>query len=310
MEPFNGVRIKQVVHTLLLVLLGSTVYGQKVADLCGLNGIWIATDYVKSFDSSKSAIDSRGAFDPRLPAGLRINCSEFIDGKWNLGYAFLHDHSIHPEVSGDGPYAERGRGEQGHFLIDVTDSILMQSMITFNDGYVEQTDYRLSWKYGRDTTLQLIAYQHSYDSEFTNHFTRIAQVPEKGQRFPNPLYFYTRDRILSGRYWLKHHINGDSTFVRFDNYGDVEGYAPLEGFKTYYSTDVYCGPELMDDILSFCKMNWDDEGNSEYLNYVIRHSADLSNTLLYAFTWNKTESRTEQPMILGELVMELEWISE
>ena len=63
--------------------------GDQMADLAVQNakeeikeieGIWIAEDYYNSFESTKSAVKSKNAFDFNYPVAIRINSKEIKNG--------------------------------------------------------------------------------------------------------------------------------------------------------------------------------------------------------------------------------------
>ncbi len=289
------------------------INGQSLDEICALNGIWVAKEYKEAFDQNRSAVKSRSAFNPMSPVALRINCKETFDGKWNLGYARLHDHSIHPEISGTMRFGEKERSEQGNFLIQLSDSSLAQKLIVFNDGHVESTDYRLSWNFEGDTSLSLFAFENSYQLGYTVDFVRVTSVFSEDYQYPNPMYLYTRTKALTGLYSLHIPSNSDTAVIRFSEDGSIHGYKPFSELKTYLSTDVYCGPEATEDLILLCKMDWAYEPDSECKHFVLRfHENEPRSFSFFHYKYNyEAEPWDIEPYLkVGDVAFEFKFIQD
>lgn len=251
--------MKKIMTTILLTILTLTVYCQDrlVDQIKYLEGIWIAEDYLSSFNKTKSSIKSENAFDANDPVGLRINKLEITDSFLNIGYSGLHDHMIHPEISkyavvdGDTIY------EQGHFKINIikSDSLNFHEISEIYYFNYECKAY-LRCTFSPDTLL--ILYRPSTDKveEKTIRFKRISHSFKPTYLFPNPIYYYTRSRTLVGTYTLRDSLNKViSTNFRIELDGKTNGYAPFNDKIFYFSTDIYCGPKTTEDFILFCSYN-------------------------------------------------------
>ncbi|MFN6943353.1 MAG: hypothetical protein ACK4ND_00285 [Cytophagaceae bacterium] len=116
--------MKRLASIILLTFLTLTVYCQNrlVDQIKNLEEIWIAEDYLNSFDITKSSIKSKVAFHSNYPVGLRINRLEIADSSLNIGYIELHDHWIHPEISKYTVVDGNTIHEQRHFQINIAKS--------------------------------------------------------------------------------------------------------------------------------------------------------------------------------------------
>jgi hypothetical protein len=235
-----------------------------VEELNSLQGVWIVEPYLSSFDKTKSAIQSKLAFSSDFPVGLRINSSEIYDGKLNVGASWLHDHLIRPEVS---RYMVAGKDtirEQNCFDLhldkDSANYYLVSDIFYFNyNGKVRCKAY-LTWKFGADTSLILYRPAAEKFSESRLVYKRITNQFNEEHPYPNPLYYYTRTKTLTGTYTLKDSLNKTvATNFTIHPSGKTTGYTPLENRTFYFSTDIYCGPPETEDIILVCtsKENFD-----------------------------------------------------
>jgi hypothetical protein len=248
--------MKRLTYTIILSLLTLTVYSQdKLVDkIKKLEGIWIAEDYLKSFDKTKSSIKSKMAFDPSDPVGLRINMSEITNGFLNIGFSRLHDHLIQPEVSKYSVLNGDTIHEQGHFEINIQKSdslnfIETSEIYNFNFGCKAY----FSWTLSPDTLIILYRPATEKEAEKTIRYRRISNSFQPNYLFPNPIYYYTRSKTLVGTYTLIDSLNKVvSTNFNIDFDGKTNGYAPFKDRTFYFSTDIYCGPVTTEDFVVLC----------------------------------------------------------
>lgn len=240
---------------LSILALSSICTGAQVKkDIKSLNGIWIAVGYYNSFEQTKSAIVSRKAFEPNDPVGLRINSKEIKGGKINIGYATLHRHNIHPEVS---KYEIMGNDtikEQGFFEVNLRGGDSLGFFET-SDIYYFNYEWKsyISWDVN-DSSITLYRPKNDRHEEKSIKYVRVKSSFDSNYPFPNPLYYYVRNRTIVGDYTLK-----DSTGMVLTKKlnilddGTITGYEDFIGLKAYFSTDVYCGPREYDDRIIFCE---------------------------------------------------------
>ncbi len=216
-----------------------------------LEGIWIAEDYLNSFDITKSSIKSKKAFDPNDPVGLRINSLELVDSFLNIGYSGLHDHMIHPEISKYTVVGTDTIHEQGHFQINVKKSDSLNYHLTSEIFYFNfECKAYFSWSFSPDTLLILYRPATEKEKEITIKFKRISRSFKPNYLFPNPIYYYTRSKTLVGNYTLRDSLNNVvSSNFRIDFDGKTTGYLPFKNKIFHFSTDIYCGPETTEDFI-------------------------------------------------------------
>ncbi len=269
--------------TLIFILIsqlcfGQTTLQQRVKDL---SGIWIATDFKQSFDTTHSMISSKKSFDGTVPVGFRFNPTEIKENTWSVGYGELHSHLFHPEVA---DYTIQGKDtiyEQGNIKIDLNqkDSAgyypIPSPFIFFADKAntwvkISENQLTLTWKLpGKD--LKTIRY------------TKIASFFEENYLHPNPRDYYVRKITLVGKYKLKDK-NGKilSNYFRIHNNGLITGYDQLNGKKIDLSTDVYCGPpSVYDNIMIYNHNNLEHPETEVYIFEKENNIIKLSN-----YTWN------------------------
>jgi hypothetical protein len=251
--------MKRLTITILLTILTFTVNCQDrlIDQIKYLEGIWIAEDYLNSFDKTKSSIKSKKAFDANDPVGLRINKSEITSTFLNIGYSGLHDHLIHPEISKYTIVGADTIHEQGHFQINIEKSDSLNYHQTSEIYYFNyESKAYFSWTFSPDTLLILYRPATEKDEEKTIRFKRISNSFKPNYLFPNPIYYYTRSRTLVGTYTLRDSLNKVvSKNFQIDHDGKTNGYDPFKDKIFYFSTDIYCGPETKEDFILFCGYN-------------------------------------------------------
>ncbi|MDY2588528.1 hypothetical protein [Winogradskyella aquimaris] len=240
------------IRTLLtLLLLSNFCFSQEKEKIEAYNGIWIAEEYYNSFEKTKSCLESKNSFAPNEPVGLRINSSEIKNGILNVGFSSLHDHLLRPEVS---EYIVNGKDtirEQGHFKINLSKQISSNEFPTteimfFNDNW------KSSLILGKNTII-LYRPKNKDFKERKIKFIRVEGTFDNNYKYPNPVYFYTRKTLLEGNYTLKDSTNKIITSdLKINVNGVIKGYVEFENKKIYYSTDIYCGPPALDELVLIC----------------------------------------------------------
>lgn len=276
-----------------LVFLFSQSYGQSNLshDIQYLEGIWIAEDYFNSFEETKSPIQSKPAFDATDPVALRINTKEMKDGVLNVGYGTLHDHFIRPEVSKYVIFDGDTIIEQGCFNINVlkADSLDFHCTSGIYDFYGRKSYF--TWKFTPDTTLIIYLPATVNEQEKTIRYKRIAYNFSEEYPYPNPLYYYIRSRMLVGNYIVK-----DSTgrvvckkmTIGLD--GKSKGCNLFANKIFNISTDIYCGPESLEDYVLLYSFDKKFEVSSEVFIY----NRITENVIgFYSGKWENIEDQSE-----------------
>ncbi len=235
----------------------------KIQDLESINGIWIAEDYYNSFEKTNSAIKSKNAFYHNDPVALRINSSEYKNGLLNIGFSVLHDHLLHPEVSEFILKDNDTVREQGSFKINLKSK---DSLGYYKTTKIDYFNYNwvsyLTWDSNNES---VILYRPKSDEhkEVEIKFKRVKSSFESHYKFPNPLYYYTRSKNLTGSYILKDSKGKvlSNNLTIYEN-GLVKGYSILENCTAYFSTDIYCGLPSNEDIIIFKEnvLNYESNG--------------------------------------------------
>lgn len=249
----------QSIHILssaFLILLTYPSYTQDIENtsIHDLNGIWIEKGFYTSFEKHKSILKSKNSFAYELPVGIRINSEEKHGDTFNIGYGVLHSHFLSPEVSRhtiiDGEKFE----EQGSLDLIISDS---NSHFPYNVGYIEYFNEENSSSYlgveinQQDTTLILFRKKSPYLPQDTLRYIRICNKFQPEHKSPNPIYYYTLNRVISGKYKLLSPSNEVlSDKITIKNNGSIVGFDSLKSKRINYSTDVYCGQPKEYDIIT------------------------------------------------------------
>lgn len=273
LDMINSVRIKLFISFLCLPLCG-IAQGTFGSHIKNLSGIWIATDFKESFDTTRSMVKSKKAFDGTTPVGFRFNPKESDKEKAVIGFGSLHSHLFHPEVSGYCIQNGDTIREMGNFEIDLNqkDSAGFYKIpdIYF---YGESKTCLLRIVYSTDTTIELINTETNTLFRSKSKYSRISRSFESDYQFPNPRDFYIRKVTLVGDYILRDSTNKiiSNDFIIQPN-GVCKGYSELENKKIHFNTDHYCGPPSTIDGAIFFDPN--NIRNSETKFYVYKRKTD------------------------------------
>ncbi|MCK0109860.1 hypothetical protein MWU58_11190 [Flavobacteriaceae bacterium S0825] len=276
-------------------------FGQSIKkEIKMLEGIWIAEEYYNSFEENNSAIKSKNAFDPNYPVALRINSKEIKKGILNIGYSVLHDHLLHPEVS---EYLINNKDtirEQGKYKINLKAKDSLNYYKT-TDIYYFNYDWisYFTWDINNNSVSLYRPKGNGHEEKFIV-FKRIPFEFKNDYLFPNPLYYYTRSKTLSGNYTLKDNLgNILSESLTIENNGIVKGFGLLDNFTVYFSTDIYCGPPAKYDLVMFFDDILIDESEAFHYLYVKNENGNID-------FHNILSNKEDGTYILGERVYELE----
>lgn len=236
---------------IILLLISNFCFSQKKRNIDDYNGIWIAEEYYNSFEKTKSCLKSKSSFDANEPVGLRINSSEIKNGILNIGFSSLHDHLLRPEVS---EYIINGKdtiNEQGFFKINLSEQNGLNEFPTTEIIFFSD-NWKSSLILGKNSVI-LYRPKNKNFKERKIKFVKIQETFDKDYPYPNPIYFYTRKTLLEGNYTLKDSTNNIITSeLKINSKGIINGYAEFENKKIYYSTDIYCGPKALDELVLIC----------------------------------------------------------
>lgn len=267
--------MREIITFILVFICLSGVKGQKfIKNIKNFEGIWIAEGFYKAFEKHKSSISTKDAFNPNYPVGLRINLREIKENKLNIGYSVLHDHLLYPEVSNHMVYNNDTIYEQGYFLLNIKQKDSLGFYKLSNSAYLywDSIHNILSYRLLNSNKEELIIKYRKIDFKYSNKY-----------QYPNPLYYYTRSRTLTGKYFLKNE-KGDILSSNFQicMNGKVRGYQPFEGYTTYFSTDVYCGPPIDEDVVLFYENILDDNARAKAFGYKMNQLNEIE---LYNKNW-------------------------
>jgi len=295
-------QMKSLICIISLTFWAITAFCQHdpVLQFKNFEGVWIAEDYLNSFNQTKSSIKSKKAFNPNDPVGLRINLTEIENGRLNIGYSGLHDHLLHPETSRYVVANGDTISEQGFFQINLQKSDSLNFYETTEIYYFseEQKAY-FSWSFVPDTTLILYRPAAFDEPQQTIRFKRISHTFKPDYLFPNPIYYYTRSKTLTGTYMLKDslgHVLSTNFQIGLD--GKSSGYTPFNDKIFYFSTDIYCGYESTEDVILLCKYDKKLEPDCEAFIYkrVGKRSIQLHRQI-----WSKADEK----QIVGKMLYKL-----
>lgn len=261
---------------LLLVIVCNYLYGQRI-DIDEIEGVWVVEDFYKSFVKTKSILKSKEAFDFGFPVGLRFNKSEIKEEIWNVGYSFLHDHFLHSEVSDYIVVNKDTIREQGRFKMNLNSNKKLFHLEPLKDSGAYFHNAKLSFKKG-SITLLIKGFLKGREKVKVK-YVKISSKFNEAYQYPNPLYYFTRKVVLSGDYILKDSLdNIIAKKITIKSSGKIVGAKRLKNNYIHYSTDVYCGPPTIDEIVFIC-----ENSNVKNLNcgvYVLKKKND-SSIILY-----------------------------
>ena len=267
-------------------------------DIKTIEGIWIAEDYYNSFEKTRSAVESKNKFDFNYPVALRINSKEIKNGILNIGYSELHDHNLHPEIS-DYLVKNNDTIRERSFKINLNkkDSIGYYKTTGISYFNYEWISY-LTWD-TRNISLTLYKPKSSKHQETYIRYKRITSEFKDDYLYPNPLYYYTRQKTIKGNYTLKDNKGTilSKNFQIKEN-GIASGFKDFENFTFYYSTDMYCGLPLKSDLVIACE----DILNNESKTYVFLIERDNDENI---YLHKRRMSNIQEAYVLGEKIYEL-----
>lgn len=236
---------------IILLFFCSQIFSQQKEKIEKYEGIWIAEEYYNSFEKTKNCIESKDSFDPNEPVGLRINTSEIKNGILNIGFSSLHDHLLRPEVS---QYILNGKdtiSEQGYFKIKLTEQNNLNEFPTSEIIFFSD-NLKSSLILDKNKIILYRPKSKELD-ERKIKFVRIKKIFDNDYKYPNPLYYYTRKKLLTGNYILKDSTDKiTTTNLKILPNGTIIGYEKFNGKKIYYSTDIYCGLPVIDEFVLIC----------------------------------------------------------
>lgn len=269
---------------------------QNVVDVKEIQGIWIAEDFYNSFEKTRNIHQSKDAFDPNYPVALRINPKEILNDKLYIGYEALHDHLLRAEKSEYIVTKKDTIGKKGCFEINISkrDSLnyfLTSEILYFNHDLKSY----LTWD---KNTVSLYRPKKGDSNSETIKYVRITNKFDRKYEYPNPLYYYTRSRVLGGSYVLKDY-NSEKVLtksLKFKPYGIVTGYPRFKNMYAYYSTDIFCGLPTEDEhIMLFDDVTKED---AKSIHFVLKRPSS-NKIFLYEMYPRRYEYGQEEKKELG-----------
>lgn len=234
-------------YLFLIILFSKLGLCQSSFNIEDYNGIWIAQEFYSSFEKTNNIIKSKNSFEPNAPVGLRINNEEIKNNIINIGFSSLHDHLLRPEVSEYLVNKKDTIPEQGNFKINLTKN---NGYNQFRTSEIEMfNDYKSIITFKKNRITIFCPSSKGYKSQ-TISYIRIIKRFETDYKYPNPLYYYTRNKLLVGNYILKDNLgNIISKNLKIGENGLVTGFKLFNNKYFFYSTDVYCGIPIIDEYI-------------------------------------------------------------
>ncbi len=276
---------------ILIILISNYTFSQSISEIKKIDGIWIAEDFYNSFEKTKSIIKSKKAFDSNYPVALRINHNEIKNGILNIGYSTLHDHRLFPEVSAYKIVENDTLYEQGSFKINIKEKYSLTNYQTSEIGFFNY-DCKSYLKIKNDK-VWLFRPKSIELPEKTIKFVRITSGYNENYLFPNPLYYYTRSKIFTGNYTLM----DNKSKVLTENFsiepnGLIRGNSIFKGKYIHYSTDIFCGPTIIDELVSVCN-EIEHETKYDCENFVFKRIDEKTIYLYKKFARNIFDTEEE-----------------
>jgi hypothetical protein len=174
-------------------------------------------------------------------------------------------------------------------------------------GYYKTTDISyfnyewisyITWNVDK-TSLTLYKPKGKEHQETFIRYKRVTSEFKDDYLFPNPLYFYTRQKTIKGNYTLKDNkgIILSKNFEIKEN-GIATGFKDFENFTFYFSTDIYCGLPLKSDLIIACE----DILNNEGKTFVFLIDKDKDENI---YLHKRQMSKVDEAYVLGERMYEL-----
>lgn len=261
------------------VCCGQTAF---VSHLEKIEGIWIETSFKNYFDSIPSMVKyskSLGLSQRDIsiyPIGLRIQSNEQKLDVLNIGYAVLHSHILHPEVSNYCIQNNDTIYEQGSFSIELnqTDSLGYYRIPDLMDLYAISSSCYMKVNYEEDTTITIIRKATEQVDEIIIKFEKVAKTFSPSYPYPNPRDFYVRETTLVGSYVLKDSTDKviTSNFTINPN-GTINGIELWTNQKIEFVTDVFCGGSAtFDKVIIY---NPENIKNSDVKLFIYKRNNDI-----------------------------------
>lgn len=271
-----------------------SLLSQNIVDVKEIEGVWIAEDFYNSFEKTKNIHKSKYVFDPNYPIALRINSKEKLNNKLYIGYEALHDHLLRTEESKYIVIEKDTLGKKGCFEINIPRRDSLNYFLTSEILYFNH-DWKSYLTWDKKTVTLYRPKKGDWKSE-TIKYKRISNKFAENYQYPNPLYFYTRNRVLVGDYILKKFDTGEvlSKSLNIRPNGAVSGYSRFMNMYAYYSTDIYCGSPTEDEHLMFFEDVTKEDSKS--IHFVLKRP-DSGTVFLYEMY----PRRHEYGQILKEL---------
>lgn len=232
-----------------------------------LNGIWIAEKFANSFDSTKSIIQSKDIFDPQKIVGIVFNIKDTLNNLLYGSYSTLNSHITIQEklkktskIDSLNPFSITFYYKANKDTFDLSVSSLF-------------CDTAISYKLQiiNDSMMSVIEKTSSDDLQSSTVYKKISSTFSEDYSNPEAIYYYTRLRTLAGNYVLYDSANkilSNNFEMSLD--GKMRGYKPFDDLFYGFSTDVYCAPTVLPDLVVFYDFKNHDEQLLEWAHYVHR----------------------------------------
>jgi len=232
-----------------------------------LNGIWIAENFANSFDSTKSIIKSEYIFDPLAIVGIVFNSKDTLKNCLFGNCSILHSHVIQQEKQ---------------FKVSKIDTLNPFSIIfyfetnndTFNlyvSSFYHDTSTTFKLLIINDSLISLIQKSTTDESHEPIIYKKITSTFIENYSNPVAIYYYTRLRTFVGNYVLYDSTNKIvSKNFEMSVDGKMKGYKPFNDLLYEFSTDIYCGPKALFDLVVFYDFKNTEEQFHDWPRYVSR----------------------------------------
>lgn len=264
-----------------------------------LNGVWIAEEFANSFDTTKSMIKSKYIFDPLEIVGLVFNQKDTLRNILYGDCSILHGHVTQKEqpkkviridtLNNFGVifYYEPKKDTFNLYVSSFyTDTSTTYKLLIINDSIIS-----VIIRFGTDELREPIRYK-KIASTFTENYSN-----------PEAIYYYTRLRTLAGKYILYDSINQivSENFVMSVD-GKMKGYKPFNDLLYEFSTDIYCGPKALSDLVVFYDFKNTEEKFLDWPRYLYRFSCKrIDNNTIQLVEYNGRGHETINDRVLFTL---------
>jgi hypothetical protein len=288
--------MKKYILTVGLSLFYNFIFGQEIKSIENYKGVWIAEDFYNSFHLTKSMIASKKSFHPNHPVGFTINPISNNQFKIVITYSTLHDHNLYRESVA---FRKSDYTPPKNFILNLNNRTVKDT-VDIPNILNDLEDSNCMFYMTFDSIITFYQKKENDCAEIIIKYKKVLEEFDKNNPHPNPIYDFIRREVLSGEYFLTNEKDSVlSKNLTINNNGIINGYEIFENKKIGLNSDVYCGLEMLDDMVYIC--NNDLQENFDCVNFYFIKSGNN----IYLFDFKDHNIDGADVVLLGELKYKL-----